>query len=115
MRTCKALRSTSLYTATLVSPSSRQARMTRTAISPRLAISTLRKGQLAVEVVFIGSPFILIIFDASNRFAEDDTCKECCYRRDCRPQTARVLLLRQPSQPSVLPLRAKQFYPGVPL
>src|SRR6266852_2644166 len=51
MRTCSALRSTSLYTATLLSPSSRQARMTRSAISPRLAISTLRKGQSDVEIV----------------------------------------------------------------
>src|SRR5258708_30039510 len=51
MRTGSALRSTSLYTATLLSPSSRQARMTRSAISPRLAISTLRKGQSDVEIV----------------------------------------------------------------
>ena len=55
------------------------------------------------------------IFDASNRLAGGDACKEYCYRHDCRPQTSRVLLLRQPPQPSVLPLRAKQFYPGVPL
>ena len=37
----QASRSSSLYTATEVMPSSRQARMTRTAISPRLAIRTL--------------------------------------------------------------------------
>src|SRR4051794_5876522 len=37
-----ASRSPSAYTATLARPASRQARMTRTAISPRLAISTVR-------------------------------------------------------------------------
>src|SRR5690242_21324455 len=39
-RTCRASRSGSAYTATLVSPASLQARATRTAISPRLAIRT---------------------------------------------------------------------------
>src|SRR3954463_5931765 len=41
MRTCIASRSSSEYTATVVMPSSRHVRMTRTAISPRLAIRTL--------------------------------------------------------------------------
>ena len=40
-RTCRASRSRSEYTATLATPSSRHVRMTRTAISPRLAIRTL--------------------------------------------------------------------------
>src|SRR3954467_13444987 len=40
VRTCRASRSVSAYTATLVSPASLQARATRTAISPRLAIRT---------------------------------------------------------------------------
>src|SRR5512138_3342457 len=39
-RTCNALRSASEYTATVSIPSSRQARMMRTAISPRLATRT---------------------------------------------------------------------------
>src|SRR5262249_48741715 len=39
-RTCRAPRSQSEYTATAGIPSSRHARMTRTAISPRFAIST---------------------------------------------------------------------------
>src|SRR5512143_4052314 len=39
-RTCGARASASLYTATDATPSSRQARMTRNAISPRLAMST---------------------------------------------------------------------------
>src|SRR5512143_1822254 len=39
-RTCSDSRSASLYTATVSMPSSRQARMTRRAISPRLAIRT---------------------------------------------------------------------------
>src|SRR5690348_13013701 len=39
-RTCSDSRSASEYTATVCTPSSRQARMTRSAISPRLAIST---------------------------------------------------------------------------
>src|SRR5919199_4085840 len=39
MRTCRACASTSEYTATGAMPISRQARMTRAAISPRLAIS----------------------------------------------------------------------------
>lgn len=41
-RGVQASRSESAYTATLPRPASRQARMTRTAISPRLAMSTLR-------------------------------------------------------------------------
>src|SRR3954464_14082407 len=41
-RTCRLSRSASLYTATVRIPSSRQARMTRRAISPRLAIRTFR-------------------------------------------------------------------------
>src|SRR3954470_17548462 len=39
-RTCSDSRSASEYTATVAIPSSRQARMTRSAISPRLAIKT---------------------------------------------------------------------------
>src|SRR4051794_11469526 len=39
-RTCSDSRSASEYTATVSTPSSRQARMTRSAISPRLAIRT---------------------------------------------------------------------------
>src|SRR3954462_11688525 len=39
-RTCSDSRSASEYTATVWMPSSRQARMTRSAISPRLAIRT---------------------------------------------------------------------------
>src|SRR5215210_3919070 len=39
-RTCSDSRSASEYTATVCTPSSRQARMTRSAISPRLAIRT---------------------------------------------------------------------------
>src|SRR5688500_15354988 len=49
-RTCRAPRSQSEYTATVERPISRQARMIRTAISPRLAISTLtarRPGALS--------------------------------------------------------------------
>src|ERR671933_1094034 len=41
-RTCSDSRSASEYTATVSMPSSRQARMTRSAISPRLAMRTLR-------------------------------------------------------------------------
>src|SRR4051812_7723608 len=41
MRTWRASRSRSEYTATVAMPSSRQVRMTRTAISPRLAMRTL--------------------------------------------------------------------------
>jgi hypothetical protein len=41
-RTCSDSRSASLYTATVRIPSSRHARITRSAISPRLAIRTLR-------------------------------------------------------------------------
>src|SRR5437660_4731391 len=41
MRTWRASRSASENTATVASPASRQARITRTAISPRLAIRTL--------------------------------------------------------------------------
>src|SRR5262245_36433542 len=41
-RTCSESRSASLNTATVAMRSSRQARMTRSAISPRLAIRTLR-------------------------------------------------------------------------
>src|SRR5215213_3542292 len=41
-RTCRLSRSASEYTATVRIPSSRQARMTRRAISPRLAINTFR-------------------------------------------------------------------------
>src|SRR2546430_2434704 len=41
MRTCMASRSRSENTAMLVTPSSRRVRMTRTAISPRLATRTL--------------------------------------------------------------------------
>src|SRR3954469_22815048 len=49
MRTCSASRSGSAYTATLVRPSSLQARATRTAISPRLAIRTFCTGALPLE------------------------------------------------------------------
>src|SRR5438552_16384195 len=45
MRTCGAARSASEYTATVSIPSSRQVRMTRTAISPRLATSTFLMGR----------------------------------------------------------------------
>src|SRR5688500_11286563 len=41
-RTCRAPASTSECTATVATPSSRQARITRMAISPRFAIRTLR-------------------------------------------------------------------------
>src|ERR1700744_4582871 len=41
-RTCRLLRSASEYTATVRMPISLQAEITRSAISPRLAISTLR-------------------------------------------------------------------------
>src|ERR1017187_6160433 len=41
-RTCRLLRSASLYTATVRIPNSRQAEITRSAISPRFAINTLR-------------------------------------------------------------------------
>ena len=43
-RTCRASRSGSAYTATEPIPASRQARMTRTAISPRFAMSTEAKA-----------------------------------------------------------------------
>src|SRR5688572_3934807 len=43
-RTWPASRSASLYTTTVRRPSSRQARMIRTAISPRLATKTVRNG-----------------------------------------------------------------------
>src|SRR5882757_3181090 len=46
-RTNGASRSGSAYTATLPRPASRQARMTRTAISPRLAIRTFRNCRVA--------------------------------------------------------------------
>src|SRR5215213_1484669 len=42
MRTCVEVRSQSEYTATLARPRSRHARTMRTAISPRLAMRTLR-------------------------------------------------------------------------
>src|SRR5580692_10569135 len=45
MRTCRASRSSSEYTATVAMPSSRQVRMTRTAISARLAIRTFWNTQ----------------------------------------------------------------------
>src|SRR6476661_9497440 len=48
-RTCSASRSGSAYTATLVRPASLQARATRTAISPRLAIRTFCTGVLLFE------------------------------------------------------------------
>src|SRR5437867_7616894 len=44
-RTCGALASASLYTATARTPSSRHARMMRSAISPRLAMRTLANMQ----------------------------------------------------------------------
>src|SRR5665213_449770 len=47
-RTCSALRSSSEYTATVAMPISRQVRMTRTAISPRLAIRTFFNTQTSV-------------------------------------------------------------------
>src|SRR4051812_9323877 len=46
MRTCRALRSQSEYTATAAISISRQARMIRTAISPRLAIRILRNRRI---------------------------------------------------------------------
>jgi len=45
MRTCSEVRSASEYTATLAIPISRRVRITRTAISPRLAIRILRNMQ----------------------------------------------------------------------
>src|SRR3981081_3023347 len=56
-RTCSASRSASLYTATAAMPRSRQARMTRTAISPRLATRTLRKGGGTLAPL-VGSPLL---------------------------------------------------------
>src|SRR6185437_7095521 len=64
-RTCSEARSTSEYTATEGMPSSRQARITRTAISPRLAIriflnmktyanhNTLRKGLIVIHAAAV--------------------------------------------------------------
>jgi hypothetical protein len=50
-RTCRAPASASLYTATERMPRERRVRMTRQAISPRLATSTVpNKGVLPVEV-----------------------------------------------------------------
>src|SRR5881409_1199724 len=51
-RTCRDSRSASLNTATVAMRSSRQARMTRSAISPRLAIRTLRN----TEPLFAADP-----------------------------------------------------------
>ena len=50
-RTCSEPRSASEYTATVLSPSSRHARMIRTAISPRFAIRTLEN--IAKNGVFL--------------------------------------------------------------
>src|SRR3954451_13885691 len=50
-RTCRASRSGSAYTATLVRPASLHARATRTAISPRLAIRTFCTAALLESIV----------------------------------------------------------------
>src|SRR5215471_12128038 len=60
-RTCRAPRSQSEYTATVGIPSSRHARMTRTAISPRFAISTF------IASIVIGST----AWDVCGRRASD--------------------------------------------
>src|SRR5690349_9926348 len=50
MRTCSASRSGSAYTATEPMPASLQARITRTAISPRFATSTFCNGLMSVTL-----------------------------------------------------------------
>ena len=56
-RTNSASRSGSAYTATLPMPLSLQARITRTAISPRLAMRTFARGLLCDS----GTPGLLLI------------------------------------------------------
>src|ERR1043165_3405879 len=53
-RTCRDSRSASLYTATVAMPSSRHARITRRAISPRLAISTFLNIRLGLATLLPG-------------------------------------------------------------
>src|SRR5436190_21482285 len=66
-RTCSDSRSASEYTATVCTPSSRHARMTRSAISPRLAICTF----LNTDAPRGGRPFVvaqdLLEHDGSSR------------------------------------------------
>ena len=57
-RTKSASRSGSAYTATLLMPASLHARMTRTAISPRLAIRTFCNG-LTSGTTLLGAPVVL--------------------------------------------------------
>ncbi len=56
MSRCRALRSSALYIATEVMPSSRAARAARMAISPRLAISSLRMDILGSWGMFGTNP-----------------------------------------------------------
>src|SRR5689334_4969945 len=56
-RTKSASRSGSAYTATLPIPASLQARMTRTAISPRLAIRTFCRGLIPAAVSGTRAPY----------------------------------------------------------
>src|SRR5205807_2873810 len=58
-RTCSASRSASEYTAAAARPSSRHARMMRTAISPRLAMRTLRNLTLAPLYAYLWSNLCL--------------------------------------------------------
>src|SRR5262245_49666354 len=55
-RTCRLSRSASLKTATVAMSSSRQARITRSAISPRFAIRTLRNIALLRGAEALGEP-----------------------------------------------------------
>src|SRR5208337_2537822 len=64
-RTCSELRSASLYTATVLMPSSLHAQMTRRAISPRLAMRIFRNMENFIRRGFtrIGKDFRFAICD----------------------------------------------------
>src|SRR3954471_14861782 len=76
--TCSECSSADEYTATVEIPSSRQARITRSAISPRLAIRTLRKsggsalatGRLAALGISVTRSVCTSHLDEEKRLAE---------------------------------------------
>src|SRR5687767_13769216 len=85
IRTCSAAASASEYTATLSRPASRHARMIRTAISPRLAISTrfIRGGESATlpgpcrPALFEERPHPFLTFGRDAPPRDDIRCQGC--------------------------------------
>src|SRR5699024_3705244 len=86
-------RSASAYTATLVIPASRHARITRTAISPRFAIRTLDSGVVSGTALLVDFGWTRragfdAYFRSDSRVPQPGAVSRAGYRRVKHPATS---------------------------